>query len=158
MGQGVLTSAVQIRNCFFCSMFNYSFTSLGERTASSLRMSLSSARASLWLLFDLFFRFNNLHISEPPVQQEHTQISQNYSGHFNCSNQELVPLTELYFHTEQHTCAHTETLHSPGHCYLCTNMPGHARICRAYLGRRARHGSLEFIPLFSLTASFQTSF
>lgn len=69
------------KDLFFCSMFNRSFTSLGERTASSLRMRLSSARASLWLLFVLFFRFDNLHIYGRPVQQEHAQISQNYSGH-----------------------------------------------------------------------------
>lgn len=143
------------KDLFFCSMFNRSFTSLGERTASSLRMRLSSARASLWLLFDLFFRFDNLHIYERPVQQEHAQISQNYSDTWNCSNQELAPLTELYFHAEQHTC---ETSHSPGHCYLCTNTPGHAQICGACVGRRARHRSLEFIPSFLLTASFQICF
>lgn len=76
----------------------------------------------------------------------------------NCSNKELALLTGLCINAEHHTRAHTATLHSPGHCYLHTNMPGHARICRAYLGRRARLKSLEFLPSSSLTAYFQTAF
>lgn len=127
------------RELVFCSTFNHSFTSLGKGSASSLRLRPASAKASLQPLFNLLCH-DNLHRYKPPRQQQRTQISQNCSGHFALLKQGTG-------------C--TRALHSLGHRCLCANMPGHAPIGRACLGRRARHNSLAFTPSFSLTAYFQ---
>lgn len=96
------------------------------------------------------FHLHNLPIHKPPRQQEHTQISQNHSGHSRLLKERPDTAGRtLFWCSPSCTYMHQEPLPSTGHCYLCTNRPGHAQM----LWGHVPDTGLEFIPVFPLTAS-----
>lgn len=129
-GKQSIYITVPDKELVFYSTFNHSFTILGKGTASSLRTSPQEAPVPGFpFVCCVTFHLDKLPIHKPPRQQEHTQISQNYSGHFKLLKERPgTPGRTVFRCSPPCTCMHQEPLPSTGHCYLCTNRPGHAQM------------------------------
>lgn len=106
---------------------------------------LSSARASLCLLFDLFFHLHNLKITNLWDSRNtllFLRIAQDTS---NCSSKQLAFLTELHLNAGEHTHARTKRRWRP-----VTGARGSSELCR--------HKSQAGAPSFFLAACSQTAF
>lgn len=117
-------------------MFSHSFTSPGKRTSSFL---MSSQKAVLCKGFPLPF------VCSPHPRA--SRIAGMYS-HFSEPLRTLQVAQAKDWRSRQpqgrtHLRMYRETLQRPGHCCLHTSMPGHAEICRAYLGRFCQAGETQ---------------